>query len=263
MPSPIAICRVILTLLVVLIASCAQADIADISSAINKAGRQRMLSQRMAKAYFQIGLGIEVERSRKILDQSVAQFERQLVELKTFAPSPEIRETYQKLEKVWHAYRHALIGAAPTQTEGLRVLSLSDEVLGLAHQGTQQLESRSATNAGRLVNIAGRQRMLSQRMAKFYQAAGWNIGLDRAGTEIDKARREFSAALDELTAAANNTQALREDLDLVKQQWLFFEHALGRRSESDKRQATTIATTSERILDLMENVVAQYEKLAR
>lgn len=263
MLSPIAIWRVVLTLLLVLTSSCAQADIPDISSAINKAGRQRMLSQRMAKAYFQIGLGVEVERSRKILDQSVALFERQLVELKTFAPSPEIRDTYQKLEKVWHAYRHALIGAAPTQAEGLRVLALSDEVLGLAHQGTQQLESRSATSAGRLVNIAGRQRMLSQRIAKFYQAASWNIGVDRAGAEIDKARREFSAALDELVAATSNTQTLREDLELVKQQWLFFEHALGRRGESGKRQETTIATTSERILELMENVVAQYERLAR
>ena len=33
----------------------AMAQIADLNSAINKAGRQRMLSQRMAKAYFQIG----------------------------------------------------------------------------------------------------------------------------------------------------------------------------------------------------------------
>jgi len=37
----------------------ALAQISDINSAINKAGRQRMLSQRMAKAYFQIGLQIE------------------------------------------------------------------------------------------------------------------------------------------------------------------------------------------------------------
>ena len=54
----------------------ALAQIADLNSAINKAGRQRMLSQRMAKAYFQIGQQVEVDRSKKILDASVAQFGR-------------------------------------------------------------------------------------------------------------------------------------------------------------------------------------------
>ena len=38
----------------------AMAQIADLNSAINKAGRQRMLSQRMAKAYFQIGQQVKV-----------------------------------------------------------------------------------------------------------------------------------------------------------------------------------------------------------
>jgi hypothetical protein len=33
-----------------------------INEAINKAGQQRMLSQRMAKAYCKAGLGVEAER---------------------------------------------------------------------------------------------------------------------------------------------------------------------------------------------------------
>ena len=56
---------------------------------------------------------------------------------------------------------------------GRKVLEISDQVLALAHQGTQMLEKQSTTSAGRLVNISGRQRMLSQRMAKFYQAQAW------------------------------------------------------------------------------------------
>ena len=43
-------------------------------------------------------------------------------------------------------------------------------------QGTVQLEKYSGTTAGRLVNVAGRQRMLSQRMAKFHQAINWGVG---------------------------------------------------------------------------------------
>ena len=39
----------------------AMAQISDLNSAINKAGRQRMLSQRMAKAYFQLGQQVDVK----------------------------------------------------------------------------------------------------------------------------------------------------------------------------------------------------------
>jgi len=256
-------CRWCLLVLALLLSPPVLAEIADINAAINKAGRQRMLSQRMAKCYFQIGLGVDSERSRRVLDSSVAVFERQLTELRSFAPSPEIRETYQKLEKAWQAYRQALIATLPTQADGARILQMSDEVLRLAHQGTQQLESRSGTTSSRLVNVAGRQRMLSQRMAKFYQAAAWGVGGEQSRAEIDKARGEFVTALQELNTAPSNNAALREELDLVKQQWMFFENALSQRSGADKRQATTVATTSERILETMENVVGLYEKLAR
>jgi hypothetical protein len=239
----------------------ALAQITDLNVAINKAGRQRMLSQRMAKAYFQIGQQVEVERSKKILDGSISTFDRQLVELKGFAPTPEIKETYLKLEQSWLAYKDLLVGATPSQPNGRKVLELSEQVLALAHQGTVQLEKKSGTTAGRLVNISGRQRMLSQRMAKFYQAIAWGVGSDNSPAELEKARKEFAAAHQELASAPSNTPQIKDSLELVRQQWMFFENALNQKAGPDKRPQTAVATTSERILEEMETVVAQYEKL--
>jgi hypothetical protein len=54
---------------------------------------------------------------------------------------------------------------------------------------------------------------------------------------------------------------IKEGLDLVKQQWLFFENALGLKAGPDKRPQTAVATNSERILEEMETIVGQYEKL--
>ena len=51
---------VLLGFFLLLTGNVALAQISDLNSAINKAGRQRMLSQRMAKAYFQIGQQVEV-----------------------------------------------------------------------------------------------------------------------------------------------------------------------------------------------------------
>lgn len=237
------------------------AQITDIHAAVNKAGRQRMLSQRLAKLYLQIGQNIDTERSQRLLDSSLALFDRQLVELKNYAPTPEIKGTYQKLERAWVEYKDLLVGSAPSAANAPRVMALSEQVLALAHQGTAQLESHGATPAARLVNVAGRGRMLSQRLSKYYQARAWNVASDAADMEL--ARKEFLAGLAELEAASVNTPAIRDTLVLGRQQWVFFDAALRSQGADKRTLGTNVATTSERILEAMDTVTGMYEKILK
>lgn len=242
----------------------ALAQIVNLNDAINKAGRQRMLSQRLAKSYLQIGQSIDIERSRNILDTSLALFDRQLVELKTFAPTPDNKAVLGELEKVWLRYKEVLVGRAPNPKDAVYVVAASDEVLTLAHTATVQLEKTSSTATGHLVNLSGRQRMLSQRMAKFYQAIHWNIAPADAKGKLELARKEFVEALGVLSNVSNNTEQIKNELALARQQWMFFENALSTRVQADtmKRQlATNVATTSERILETMDRITGFYEKL--
>lgn len=239
----------------------AMAEISDINSAINKAGRQRMLSQRMAKAYLQIGQNIDTQRSRKVLESSIALFEQQLVELKNFAPNAETKNTFSPLEKAWLAYKDALIGAAPSHDGAKKVMEISDNVLQLSHEGTLQLVGLSKSNSAPLVGVAGRQRMLSQRMAKLYQAINWGIAPANAAAELAKARGEFNSGLKALSGAPHTTQAVKGELELVRQQWMFFENALGTVSGDKAMDATTVATTSERLLDALDRITLLFERI--
>lgn len=238
----------------------ALAEIKDLNSAINKAGRQRMLSQRMAKAYLQIGQNIDTERSSKVLESSISLFDRQLVELKNYAPTPEAKDTFLKLEKEWLAYKDILIGAAPSREGAKKVMEISDKVLQLSHDGTLQLVRLSKTESGPLVGVAGRQRMLAQRMAKFYQAANWGVAPANGAAELDKARKEFNTGLKALDSAPATTQVIKAELELARQQWMFFENALGNGGTKAER-ATAIATTSERLLEVMDKVTSLFEKM--
>lgn len=64
------------------------AESAELSpaAAINKAGRQRMLTQRMIKAYCQAGLGVMPQQSREQIRNAVKLFDAQLRELDSAAP---------------------------------------------------------------------------------------------------------------------------------------------------------------------------------
>jgi nitrate/nitrite-specific signal transduction histidine kinase len=237
----------------------AVAQVSNINDAINKAGSLRYQAHRLGKLYIQIGMGVDADRSKRTMDSVIPIYDRRLVELKNYAPTPEIKESYVALEKAWISYKDLLIGAKPSQDGARKVVEISDQVVAIANKATGQLATHSGSAQGGLVNVSGRQRMLSQRMAKYSQAISWGVAPATAQAEITKDKAEFAQKLDELAAAPINTAGLKDELALGRQQWMFFESALSEK----KTNALTIATTSERILEVMDNVVGMYEKLSK
>ena len=236
------------------------AEVRNLNQAIDNAGRQRMLSQRMAKAWLAIGQGFMPARAQRILADSVALFEKQLKELLSFAPTPEVSATYQSLANVWTPYKSALLDRAPNKSNALSLINADAQVLALAHQGTVQLEQYFGKPIGKLVNLSGRQRMLSQRTAKFYLLKAWDVTPPDQMKEINMARAEFVRALDTLTSAPEATDGIKSELELARQQWVFFDNALARVGDSTNAQqhAAEVFSSSENILQVMETVTGLY-----
>ena len=88
----------------------ASAQRLDAPSAIDMAGRLRMLSQRCTKAYLQWGQSIASDSARALLQESISRYEAHLAALKSFQPNPAVQASLPQLQTLWSQFRALLIG---------------------------------------------------------------------------------------------------------------------------------------------------------
>lgn len=234
--------------------------IKNYSSAINKAGRQRMLTQRIVKAYSMVGLDVQTDAANEQLLMSVELFEKQLYELKKFSKDNVTRKNLAKVELLWKPFKN--IALDKVTKKGVKELVKRDEaLLKAAHQVVLSLQKKANSKLARLVNVSGRQRMLSQRIAKFYMLAAWRINGGSSINYMHQAGDEFSIALDELLTSKVNTKEIKSSLEDVKTQWSIFERSF--RMRKSNFIPLLIAMSSEKILASMNKVTGLYDKLAK
>jgi len=228
---------------------------------VDVAGRQRMLSQRIIKAYAQAAQYVHYQASFDQLQESIARFESQLRLLERHAPSDHVRASLAQVETLWQPF--AAIARAPLQREGAAALMHGSEPLLQACQNVvTQLEQAYNVVHTKRVNQAGRQRMLSQRITKAYMLLAWGFRDEALEKELAQASIEFEAAQAELRNARENTAAINATLDEVGRQWAIFRKAFQMREKSGEYAPFFIAVAGDRILTHMEEVTAMYAGLA-
>ena len=238
------------------------AQIDSVGSAINKSGRQRMLTQRILKAYCEVGQdeSYSFHDAAQQLNDAISLFDQQLSELEAFASDEATRSRLQTVRELWHPYRE-IATASPSRDGAVKMLEMDDDLLRSAHRVVLALEDLSGTESGRLVNISGRQRMLSQRLAKFYILDAW----DFRGADFDAKKNqtltEFEGGLAVLTRSKLNTPEINKLLAQVEGQWTFFKDRL----ELSRIQSTPmlVGITAEKLLAQLNELTRLYEELTR
>lgn len=229
-------------------------DGARYAEAINRAGQLRMLSQRLVKLYALGCAGIRGADTVRLFAESLGQVDANLASLGRGLSKPTFGDLVDAVAAPWTELRAAL--AAPARVERLADIDrLAGDLLLRAEQLTANLEISGLASSLHVINVAGRQRMLSQRLAK--EALLRDL-LGRSGTGAADATRELVEGFAYLDALPLSNAAIRRELASAMSAWDTFEAALSR--PGTKAGQDGIAVLSEVLLAHFEALTDQLER---
>lgn len=229
------------------------------AEAVNVAGMQRFLSQRMAKSYLMLAGEIRAEQAREQLHSSQQRFAENLQALRAYTGNPAQVALLETQENLWQTYQ-ALLQQAPAQATARQVVVHSQQVLANAEQLVNRVEQDSNLHAAHLINRSGRQRMLSQRIALLYLAQSQEITPPDLQDQLQRSIDEFDQALQELQGASQNTPAISELLRKSGSHWRYSRSGFAL-AENGRYVPTVISVTSETLFQQMVSLTDAYTEV--
>ncbi|MDZ4841979.1 MAG: type IV pili methyl-accepting chemotaxis transducer N-terminal domain-containing protein [Hyphomicrobium aestuarii] len=188
---------------------------ADGKRKINLSGRQRMLSQYMAKAMCFARLGVDVKTQTDELFLAHHLFDSTLKDLRSGSTIQEmlpesdrnILEALDAVDQIWRGYSPAVVANNLEQ-----VVAANLDVLKAANDAVNLFQKKYgaagvAPEIAAAINIAGRQRMLTQKSSK-------EFCLIASGREVEANRKNLVASVNLLDKSMNGLRSGDESMGL-------------------------------------------------
>ena len=236
---------------------------AQSADALNRAGQLRMLSQRLVKLQLLRNAGVQVEQQQELLAASVQWAEGNIATLRKIVSQATYGDLLDQVVQAWAGLRAALQPGSGMADAGQGSAEL---LLQGAERLTASLESGGAGAPLQVLNLAGRQRMLSQRYAKdaLLLAMGETTLAAHSAQTMLETRAAFETALTWLNGIPLSTLDIHSTLQAAGLAWLRLVAAASDASRlaGAERQARleALALESEALLQLFEQLSDHYER---
>lgn len=251
----------VLACLMGLVATVSAAQTATKEAPVNLAGEQRMLVQRIAKLYSQIGLNVLPSIAVSQLAIANSRFESNLQALTAVvAGSNEATAGLKRLSEEWQGMKKA--ASEPISRDAAETLARQAETaLAAAENLTQVIEKQKKSAAAHLINQAGRQRMLSQRIANYYLLRSWGVESATVQKNLEASSNELSTGLAQLIARQDNSLEIQHELEDVSQQWDWLKASLSVEGASSYR--LIVSESADAILEATDRITRLYIEQSR
>jgi hypothetical protein len=190
----------------------------DMMRLIDIAGKQRMLSQRIAKDYLYAGKKIAVLKAKKQLTQSLKEMEDAHKILVDSINDPEIKNLLSFVALSMEDFK-TTANEPFTLDNAQLIIDLSESMLEGSQYVVDSLKEKVKQSESAIVEKSGKQRMLAQRIAKYYIAYQAGIKDKNTVDQMKAAVAEFSQAHKTLMANPSNTPEINRQLNGVDRLW--------------------------------------------
>ena len=189
----------------------------DKNRLIDIAGKQRMLSQRIAKDYLYVGKNIAINRSDRQLKASLNEFFKIHNELSSAISDPEIKNLLEFVALSTDELKSVSNQKFSIDNAQL-ILDLTESMLEGSQYIVNSLVKGEKIENFSMLEKAAKQRMLSQRIAKYYIAYQSGIKDENTVNSMKSTVQEFTENLN-ILLKNKNTLKVNKKLKEIDRLW--------------------------------------------